>query len=366
MALRQGESHGEKPVFMGPVLLKSGLKIAVIALGGNAILRKGQPASPDVQLENLRDAIHNLEATLERYSSFALTHGNGPQVGNDLIRSASAADNEDLPELDLVDCVANTQGRIGHWIIHEIKRNPAYAEHNAACVLTHVYVDNDTFTDDEYTKYVGPWRPNTAEMRASLDARRIKYKSPAGSEDFIRRVVPSPMPYAIEEIDIINRMLSRGVITICCGGGGIPVYDPGYAGNLDGVSSRGGRFCRSEVVIDKDRASSILAVSLIEHNPAIDVEFIILADIKGLYRNAGLKDEDFIPEMSIEELHEFMARTELDPGSIGPKLESIHRFLLQGGKHAWFGPLHDFSSIFDPAARVGTHFYNTGQMEMFA
>jgi carbamate kinase len=350
---------------MGPALLKSGMKIAVIALGGNAILRKGQVASPEVQLENLREAVHNLEGAFDKYESFALTHGNGPQVGNDLIRSYSAADHEDLPELDLVDCVANTQGRIGHWIIHEMKRNPYFAERNVACVLTHVYVDKNTFTDDEFTKYVGPWRENTPEIRAKLDARGIRYKSPAGSEDCIRRVVPSPMPYAIEEIDIINHMLSRGVITVCCGGGGIPVYNPGYASNQNGSAREGSRFNRSEVVIDKDRASSILAVSLIENNPTIDVEFIILADIKGLYRNSELKDEDFISEMSLKELHDFMAETELDPGSIGPKLEAIHRFLTSGGRHAYFGPLDDFTAIFDPSNNIGTHFYNTSQMEMF-
>jgi carbamate kinase len=350
---------------MGPALLKSGMKIAVIALGGNAILRKGQVASPEVQLQNLREAVANLESVLDRYVSVAITHGNGPQVGNDLIRSYAAAQFEGLEELDLVDCGANTQGRIGHWLIHELKRNPMFSDRSVACVLTHVYVNNDTFTEDEYTKYIGPWRPNNPETRAKLNAKGVIYKSPAGSEDSIRRVVPSPMPYAIEEIDIINHLLSRGVITVCCGGGGIPVYDPCYEGNLDGTTDDEKCFRRSEVVIDKDRASSILAVSLIENNPTIDVEFIILADIKGLYRTADLLEEDFIPEMSYDELQEFMARTELDPGSIGPKVEAIHHFLEAGGRHAYFGPLDDLSRIFDPAADVGTHFHRTLQVPMF-
>ena len=350
---------------MNPVLLKSGMKIAVIALGGNAILRKDQEASPETQLENLREAVHNLEGAFNRYETFALTHGNGPQVGNDLIRSYSAEDHEGIPELDLVDCGANTQGRIGHWITHEMKRNPIFADRKVSCVMTHVYVDKNTFSDDEYTKYIGPWRSNTPETRARLDAKGIRYKSPSGHEDSIRRVVPSPTPYAIEEIEIINHLLSRGVITICCGGGGIPVYDPCYDGNLDGTIKGDKCFMRSEVVIDKDRASSILAISILENNPTLDVEFIILADIKGLYSSPELREEDFIQSMNLQELTDFMARTELDPGSIGPKIEAIHRFLSMGGKHAYFGPLDDFDAILDPAKKVGTHFHNTPQMQMF-
>lgn len=350
---------------MGPVLLKSGMKIAVIALGGNAILRKGQEASPETQLTNLRVAVHHLEGAFNRYESFAITHGNGPQVGNDLIRSYAAADHEGLSELDLVDCGANTQGRIGHWLINEMKRNPVFSHSNVACVLTHVYVNKNTFSEDEYTKYVGPWRPNNPETKAKLDAKGIRYKSPAGSEDYIRRVVPSPHPYAIEEIGIINHLLTRGVITICCGGGGIPVYNPCYEGNINGGNGGDECFLRSEVVIDKDRASAILATTLIENNPTIDVEFIILANIKGLYRTAELKEEDFIQSMSLEELTDFMACTELDPGSIGPKVEAIHRFLSEGGRHAYFGPLDDFDNIFDPSSNVGTHFHNTPQIPMF-
>jgi carbamate kinase len=350
---------------MNPALLESGMKIAVIALGGNAILRKGQKASPQVQLANIREAIHNLENVLDVYHTFAITHGNGPQVGNDLIRSYTAAEHEGLPELDLVDCGANTQGRIGHWLIHEMKRNPIFAERKIACVLTHVYVDKDTFAPDEYTKYIGPWRPNNPETRARFDARAVIYKSPAGSEESIRRVVPSPSPYAIEEIDIIDQLLNGGVITICCGGGGIPVYNPTYEDNLNGSVKGGETFQRSEVVIDKDRASSILAISLLEKNPTIEVHLIILADVKGLYRTPELRDEDFIPDMSYEELKAFREQTKLDPGSIGPKVEAICDFLDAGGRHAYFGPLDEFPLIFDPSSPVGTHFHRTQQLNMF-
>jgi len=350
---------------MNPVLLESGKKIAVIALGGNAILRKGQDASPQTQLANIRRAISSIEGGLAMYSAFALTHGNGPQVGNDLIRSLAGAEYEGLPELDLVDCVANTQGRIGHWLIHEMKRNPAFTERKTACVLTHVYVNKDTFKPDEYTKYVGPWRRNDPETRARFDSRGIIYKSPAGSEESIRRVVPSPEPYAIEEIEIIDSLLQREVITICCGGGGIPVYNPSYKGNLNGSAKGTEKFRRSEVVIDKDRASSVLAISLYERNPTIEVHLIILADCKGLYKTPELREEDFIADMSYDELNEFREVSELDPGSIGPKVEAIYDFLAAGGRDAYLGPLDDFPQIFDPSSRVGTHFHRTQQLDMF-
>ncbi len=350
---------------MNPILLESGLKLAVIALGGNAILRKGQKATPQVQLANIREAISSIEGALDFYDAFALTHGNGPQVGNDLIRSQAAFEHEGLEELDLVDCVANTQGRIGHWLIHEMKRNPVFAPRNIACVMTHVYVNKNTFKPDEYTKYVGPWRRNDPETRARLDARGINYKSPAGSEESIRRVVPSPSPYAIEEIEIIDDLLKLQIITICCGGGGIPVYNPAYEGNLDGGSKDDDKFRRTEVVIDKDRASSVLAVSLLERNPTIEVHLIILADIPGLYKTPELRDEEFIPEMSFEELTAFRASTKLDPGSMGPKVEAIHNFLDAGGRHAYLGPLDEFPLIFDPSSRVGTHFHRTEQLNIF-
>ena len=201
-------------------------RFAVIALGGNAILRKGQAATPEIQMGNLREAIHNLSPALDFYRSFALTHGNGPQVGNDLIRSYAAHQTDGLAELGLADCVANTQGRIGHWIMREMKNHPRIRDLPAACVLTHVYVDKNEFTREEYTKGVGPWIPDTEDARRDFDSRGIVYTI---GPDFgeLRRVVPSPRPSAIEEFPTIARLLQEGVITICCGGGGIPISPGG-------------------------------------------------------------------------------------------------------------------------------------------
>ena len=102
-----------------------------------------------------------------------------------------------------------------------------------------------------------------------------------------------------------------------------------------------------------------------ERNPTIEVHLIILADCKGLYKTAELRDEDFISDMSFEELRGFLEETRLDPGSIGPKVEAIHDFLAVGGRDAYLGPLEDFPLIFDPASRIGTHFHRTQQLDMF-
>lgn len=338
-------------------------RYGVIAIGGNAILRKGQPGDPDTQNENLRIAVGKLAVALDRYNSFALTHGNGPQVGNDLIRSASAFRLEKLPELGLTDCGANTQGRIGHWIIRQMKNHLRFREYPTACVLTHVYVEKDKFSRDEYTKYVGPWRPNDEETRRELDKRDIVYAVPDGQSERLRRVVPSPTPYAIEEFGIIASLLENGVVTICCGGGGIPVYDP--ARGKVRIEPGEEHFRQSEVVIDKDRASALLASSLLTYFDGADVELVILMDAKGLYRDARCREEDFIPRMTLKELREFLKSDELDPGSIRPKLEAIAQFLESGGRRAFLGPLADFEEVYDPESSVGTVFLQSGQLPLY-
>jgi len=338
-------------------------RYAVIALGGNAILQKGQSAEPAVQMDNLRKAVDRLVVAGQRYNSFALTHGNGPQVGNDMIRSHCAFENQGIPELGLTDCVANTQGRIGHWLIREMKNHPRFREYPVACVLTHVYVDKIEFTESEYTKYIGPWRPNDELTRKYMDSQGIRYKSPDGSPDKIRRVVPSPNPYAIEEFGTIAHLLENGVITICCGGGGVPVFDQFRDSAKDQVI--GDSFQQSDVVIDKDRASALLASNLITYFGDVEIELVILMDNRGLFADSRFRDEDFIPKMSMVELKDFIAENNLDPGSIRPKLESILYFLEHGGRRAFLGPLDNFPEVFNPDSGIGTVFYQSPQLGLY-
>jgi carbamate kinase len=334
-------------------------RFAVIALGGNAILKKGQEADPGTQIDNLRIAVNNLESALNRYTSFAITHGNGPQVGNDLLRSYHAWISEKLPELGIADCVSNTQGRIGHWLSLQMHNNERFRHYPVACVLTHVYVDKNEFKPDEYVKYIGPWRPNNPSTRAELDERGIVYRVPDGQDEKLRRVVPSPNPYAIEEFGTIANLLENGVITICCGGGGIPVFD---TSRLNGGNEP---LIQSDVVIDKDRVSALLAAELLKYFDGADVDLVILMETAGLYRTSECRPEDFIRQMTLEELEEFIDTTELDPGSILPKLEAIRYFLRAGGRHAFLGPLGDFEEVFDPESDKGTVFINSEQLNLY-
>jgi carbamate kinase len=335
--------------------------IAVVALGGNAILMKNQPPTPEVQQSNISVALKNLEKLLSEYDSIALTHGNGPQVGNELLRSIAGQHCYNLPEIDLVDCDANTQGQIGHWIVMELKKNQAFRHKKAVSIITHVYVDKCHFTPDEYTKYVGPWL-NPGEVNLEEASRKgIIFKAPDGQTEKIRRVVPSPKPYRIEEIETINMLLNNGTITVCCGGGGVPIYDPAYEGNRDRVDSEAlQRFVPCDVVIDKDRASAVLASSLLVLNPDCDVHLIILTDVKGLFKNSKMREEDFIPEMSLKELDDFISRNALDAGTIRPKLESIRMFLKNGGKKAFLAQLDNYNP-----ENPGTIFYGLEQIELF-
>jgi len=338
-------------------------RYGVIALGGNAILRKGQTADPYNQMANLRVAIDNLEPALDRYRSFALSHGNGPQAGYDLLRSYHANRNEDLAELGLADIVANTQGRIGHWIIREMKNHPDFRNQPVACVLTHVYVGKNEFTPDEYTKYVGPWRPNTLEIREKLDNRGIVYKIPESDPEKLRQVVPSPKPTGINEFRTIAGLLEHGTLTICCGGGGIPVFDPWHGEDRDNLSID--RFEQAHVVVDKDRASALLASRLLSRFDDADVELIILMDANGLYRDSRLREEDFIEKMTLAELEEFLKAGTLEKGSIKPKLEAIADFLRAGGRRAFLGPLENFRKIFDPHEPTGTTFVSSEQLGLY-
>lgn len=341
--------------------LENDRQVAVVALGGNAILRKGQSSDPSTQRANIATALKNLEPLLATYDSFALTHGNGPQVGNDLIRAHTAKQMKNLSRISLSDCGANTQGRIGHWIISEMKRNPKYSTRKIANIITHVYINQNQFTPEEHTKYVGPWLGPGEINWTKAKKRGIIYKAPEGQEELVRRVVPSPIPYKIEEIEIINNLIMQGVITICCGGGGIPVYDKSYPQNIDSSDPKSeDRFIPSDVVIDKDRASAVLATSLLNMNPDSEVHLIILTDVNGLYKTADLREEDYISEMNLGEIDDFLANNDLDSGSIKPKLEAIRYFLKSGGKTAYLGSLSDYDSH-----NSGTRFSSIDQIQLF-
>jgi carbamate kinase len=269
----------------------------VVALGGNALMRPGERGTAAEQLGNLRRAVAALQPLLDE-PGLVLTHGNGPQVGNELLRQERAA--EEAPPLPLWLAVAQTQAEIGALITAELR--PALTGREAACVLTHVCVAADDPAFDRPTKPIGPFY-SSAEAEQLERERGWTLVSDANRGH--RRVVPSPQPLEVIELDAIRR-LSETAVVIACGGGGIPVV------------RRGERLAGVDAVIDKDRASALLARGL-------DAErLVILTEVPAVYRNFGGPDQEELRTLSATEATELLPT--LPEGSMRPKVEAALAF----------------------------------------
>jgi carbamate kinase len=269
----------------------------VVALGGNALTRPGERGTAAEQLANLKRAFAVLQPLLGE-AGLVLTHGNGPQVGNELLRQERAAD--EAPPLPLWLAVAQTQAEIGALMALELR--PLLEGREAACVLTHVRVAADDPAFDRPTKPIGPFY--SAEQAATLERER-GWTLVSDANRGHRRVVPSPLPLEIVELDAIRRLCDTMVV-IAAGGGGIPVVQ------------RGGRLAGVDAVIDKDRASALLARSL-------DAErLVILTEVPAVYRNFGEPEQEVIPALSADEARELLPT--LAEGSMRPKVEAALAF----------------------------------------
>jgi carbamate kinase len=271
----------------------------VVALGGNA-LGRGTAAE---QLATLRNACEVL-APLVREGEVVVTHGNGPQVGNELLRQERAAD--EVPPLPLYLAVAQTQAEIGALIETELS---AAAGRPVACLLTHVHVDPDDPAFSDPTKPIGPFYTEDEAQALGRD-RGWKLVEDAGRG--YRRVVPSPRPLDVVELGAIKALVASGAIAVACGGGGIPVVS--RIGHLKGV----------DAVIDKDRATALLAELL-----GAD-RLVILTDVPAVYRNYRKSNQEELRELSVEEAEEFLPT--LAEGSMRPKVESAVDFARAGGE----------------------------------
>jgi carbamate kinase len=275
----------------------------VVALGGNALMRPGERGTAAEQLANLRHAVQALEPLLEE-PGLVITHGNGPQVGNELLRQERAAD--EAPQLPLWLAVAQTQAEIGALITAELR--PALADRATACVLTHVRVAADDPAFDRPTKPIGPFY-SAAEAEQLERERGWSLVSDANRGH--RRVVPSPEPLEIVELDVIRGLAEDGTVTIAVGGGGIPVV------------RRGGRLSGVDAVIDKDRASSLLARGL-----GAD-RLVILTEVPAVFSNFGSDRQEELRELSVVEAEALAP--ELAAGSMRPKLEASLEFVRATG-----------------------------------
>src|SRR3954454_258887 len=290
----------------------------VVALGGNALLRRGQPMTADAQRENVRVAAAQLAPVAEG-NELVVSHGNGPQVGLLALQAAAYEEVEAYP-LDVLG--AQTEGMIGYMIEQELG-NILPIERPFASLLTMVEVDPADPAFNDPTKFIGPvYEREEAERLAAEKGWSIRQDGAKW-----RRVVPSPLPSRIFEIRPIRWLLERGCVVVCTGGGGIPVmYAPGTR-TLIGA----------EVVIDKDRASAMLAEEL-------DADLFVMAtDVDAVYTDWGTPQQAAIGVTSPSAV----AALQLPAGSMGPKVEAAAGFVQATGKRAAIGTLAELRAIVD-------------------
>jgi carbamate kinase len=299
----------------------------VIALGGNALLRRGEPMTAEVQRINIRNAARSLSPLVAEHQ-LVLSHGNGPQIGLLALQAAAYTRVEPYP-LDVLD--AQTEGMIGYMIEQEL-RNLVPRDVPFATILTMIEVDpaDPAFTSP--SKFVGPlYTRSDAERISSEKGWQFRQDGSAW-----RRVVPSPRPKRIFEIRPIRWLLEQGAVVICTGGGGIPViYQPDTGRHLTGI----------EAVIDKDFASGLLAQEI-----GADL-FVMATDVEGVYLDWGTPSARLIRETTSEELKSCV----FPAGSMGPKVEAACTFTENTGKPAAIGALDDILAIV--AGEAGTQIF---------
>jgi carbamate kinase len=287
-------------------------KLALVAIGGNSLIRTGQRGTMDEQFKNIAVTCEHLVDLYGNGYLPILTHGNGPQVGAQLLRSELAAHQVFTELLNI--CVADTQGSIGFMIQSQfynafIKKNITPVP-NMVTIITQVIVDQNDPAFSNFTKPIGPFYT----LDESEEKKKLGWKMVEDSARGYRRVVPSPKPLKIVEEDIITHCVNNEYIVIAGGGGGIPVM---IKDNLiDDV----------EAVIDKDKLSALLAKIL-----NVDL-FIISTDAPYVYLNYKKPNQEQLEDISSAELQKYFDEGHFPAGSMGPKIEAALEFLKNGGK----------------------------------
>jgi carbamate kinase len=292
----------------------------VAALGGNALLRRGEPLTADNQRRNIRIAAAAL-APLALEHELVITHGNGPQIGL-LALQGAAYKPDDIYPLDILD--AETEGMIGYLLEQEMI-NHLSPDHQCATLLTQIEVDSNDSAFNNPTKPIGPIY---TEAEAKKLATERKWRIAADGE-YYRRVVASPRPKRILEQSVIDLLVNQGITVICAGGGGIPV-----------ICREDGTLVGVEAVIDKDMASALLAQEI-----QADL-LLMLTDVDAVYQNWGEASMRAIKRISPQALKAFP----FAPGSMGPKVQAAIEFIEQRGVAACIGSLKDAAAIINGEA----------------
>jgi carbamate kinase len=295
-----------------------------IALGGNALIRRGESSSIESQLHNISEAVKAI-AEIAKEHTVVITHGNGPQIGLLALQAEAYQEVKSYP-LDVLG--AQTQGAIGYLLTQEIRN--CLPEKEVVTLLTQVEVAIDDPAFDRPTKPIGPFYSKEEADKLATE-RGWNF---ACNRDSYRRVVPSPEPLRIMELATIEKLVSSGVLVICAGGGGIPIV-VNSLGEVRGV----------EAVIDKDLATAVLANKL-----KLDA-LLILTDVDAVYTNWGTPEAQAIREATPELLQSYTWET----GSMAPKIEAACRFVQSTGGYVGIGRLEDAAGIL--ARQMGTILY---------
>ncbi len=287
---------------------------AVIAIGGNALILEGQRGTIEEQYHNACETAQHIAALVANGWGVVVTHGNGPQVGFILLRSELVPENAPVPRLSLEMSVADSQGGIGH-ILGQALLNELAARglpDRVVCVLTHVVVDPEDPAFQRPTKPIGPfYTKEEADDRAVRNGWTMIEDAGRG----YRRVVASPKPLRIVENDQIRTLVDAGFVVIAVGGGGVAV-----------VETERGHYRGVEAVIDKDRASALLAASL-------QVPLLILSTgVERVAVHFRQPDERWLDRVTVSEAKQYLEEGEFPRGSMGPKVEAAIRFLEHGGE----------------------------------
>lgn len=282
-----------------------GNKKIVIAFGGNAILSGDKTAN--AQQQALKTTAAQLVNIMKRGYQIAITHGNGPQVGNILIQQFNS-DSQQIPAMPLDTCGAMSQGMIGYWLENEIDNAliRSRIDKKVSTIITRVEVDPEDKAFDRPTKPIGPFFTKE-EAKIKMEKSGVVFTEDAGRG--WRKVVPSPKPLRILEQNIIKTLVDNGNIVISAGGGGIPVYKQN--GEIHGV----------EAVIDKDYTSQLVA-------ELIDADILLfLTEVEHVYINFNTPEQKALEEVSANEIKKYISEGQFAPGSMLPKIETVVNFV---------------------------------------
>lgn len=295
--------------------MENNKKLAVIALGGNALLRGTQAGTIEEQEQNTFDTLESMVYLIKEGYNLVITHGNGPQVGNILMRNDAGEQVYDIPQMPMDVCVADSQGGIG-YIIERMLRNVMRkhsVDREVVGLITQVVVDEHDPDFSNPTKRVGKIY-NKQEAKLLAKEKNWEFKEEAKVTDGWRRVVPSPAPIRVINEKVIESLVGQGIIVIAAGGGGVPVY-------ID--ENKDIRTC--DAVIDKDLASALLAARI-----GAD-ELYILTDIPYIYLNYGEPDQEILEFLDHKDTLKHLENNVFGEGSMAPKVRAALNFIEQGG-----------------------------------